>query len=73
MERKNKLKYFLRFSFLQIFLTILTILFFDRFFIGDYKDGYDIIIRNLLEDRDRFYPFVPNELIKLLVQRYSSH
>ena len=65
MERKNKLKYFLRFSFLQIFLTTLTILFFDRFLIGDYEDGYDIIIRNLLEDRDRFYPFVPNQLIKI--------
>ena len=65
MERKNKLKYFLRFSFLQIFLTTLTILFFDTFLIGDYEDGYDIIIRNLLEDRDRFYPFVPNQLIKI--------
>ena len=65
MERKNKLKYFLRFSFLQIFLTTLTILFFDTFLIGDYEDGYDIIIRNLLEDRDRFYPIVPNQLIKI--------
>tara|TARA_B100002051_G_scaffold155952_1_gene147526 strand:+ start:166 stop:1539 length:1374 start_codon:yes stop_codon:yes gene_type:complete len=45
-------------------LTFFTIFYFDRFLIGDYFDGYLIIRDNLLEDRDRFYPFVTNDFIK---------
>ena len=32
---------------------------------NEYVDGYLIIINNLLEDRDRFYPFIQNEYIKI--------
>ena len=32
---------------------------------NEYEDGYLVIINNLLEDRDRFYPFVQNSLIKI--------
>ena len=58
------IKYGIRFLFLQILLTFFTIFYFDRFLIGDYFDGYLIIRDNLLEDRDRFYPFINNDFIK---------
>ena len=32
---------------------------------NEYEDGYLVIINNLLEDRERFYPFVQNSLIKI--------
>ena len=65
MNLKELIKYFLRFLTLQIILTSLTIFYFDRFLIGDYKDGYGIIISNLIEDRDRFYSFMPNQFLKI--------
>ena len=65
MNLKELIKYFLRFLTLQIILTSLTIFYFDRFLIGDYKEGYDIIIFNLIEDRDRFYSFMPNQFLKI--------
>ena len=58
-------KYFFRFFFLQISLTFLTIWYFDNFLIGDYFDGFLFIRDNLLEDRSRFYPFVPYDFIKI--------
>ena len=65
MTTISKLKYFLRFIFLQIFLSSFTIFYFDKFLIGNYVDGFNIIVRNLLEDRDRFFPFVTNYFIKI--------
>jgi len=58
------LKYGIRFLILQGLLTSFSIFYFDRFLIGDYYDGYLIIRDNLLEDRDRFYPFISNDFIK---------
>ena len=65
MTTIGKLKYFFRFIFLQIFISSFTIFYFDKFLIGNYTDGFNIIVRNLLEDRDRFYPFVTNNFIKI--------
>ena len=65
MKISRLLKYFLRFFFLQALLTFFTIYYFDRFLMNEYEDGYLVIINNLLEDRDRFYPFVHNSLIKI--------
>jgi lipopolysaccharide/colanic/teichoic acid biosynthesis glycosyltransferase len=65
MKISRLLKYFLRFFFLQTLLTFFTIYYFDRFLMNEYEDGYLVIINNLLEDRDRFYPFVQNSLIKI--------
>ena len=59
------LKYGLRFFVLQAILTSFTIYYFDRFLINEYREGFVIIINNLLEDRDRFYPFVQNNFIKI--------
>ena len=65
MRFKSYVKYGLRFFVLQSILTIFTIYYFDRFLINEYKEGFLIIINNLLEDRDRFYPFVENNFIKI--------
>lgn len=64
MKFTNYLKYGFRFLFLQVSLTTFSIYYFNKFLIGDYFDGYLIIRDNLLEDRDRFYPFVTNDFIK---------
>ena len=61
----NSFKYLVRFVILQISLTLITIWYFDRYLIGDYFDGYLIIRDNLLQDRDRFYPFISNDYIKI--------
>jgi lipopolysaccharide/colanic/teichoic acid biosynthesis glycosyltransferase len=58
-------KYLFRFVILQVTLTLLTIWYFDNFLIGDYFDGFIFISENLLEDKSRFYPFVPNDFIKI--------
>ena len=65
MRLNEIIRYFLRFLILQIILTLLTIFYFDNFLIGDYQRGYELIIFNLIEDRDRFYTFIPNSLIKI--------
>lgn len=64
MKLSSYIKYLFRFIFLQTILTSFSIFYFDKFLIGDYFDGYLIIRDNLLEDRDRFYPFVSNDFIK---------
>ena len=61
----NLSKYLLRFLLLQTLITYITIWYFDKFLIGDYISGYDIIIRNLLEDRGRFYQFIPYNFVKI--------
>jgi len=62
---KSFLKYTIRFVILQIVLTFITIYYFDRFLMNEYQDGYLIIIQNLIEDRDRFYPYISNSFIKI--------
>ena len=65
MRFTSYLKYGLRFFVLQAILTSFTIYYFDQFLINEYREGFVIIINNLLEDRDRFYPFVQNNFIKI--------
>ena len=65
MKLNRLLKYGLRFLLLQTLLTAVTIYYFDNFLIGDYKQGFNIIIDNLLDDRSRFYEFIPRSFIKI--------
>ena len=65
MKFNTLIKYFLRFLTLQAIITFVTIWYFDNFLIGGYTEGFVKIKENLFEDRDRFYPFVTNEFIKL--------
>lgn len=65
MNIKHLSRYMLRFLFLQISLTWMTIWYFDNFLIGEYIKGYDIIIYNLREDRLRFYNFLNYDFVKI--------
>ena len=65
MNFKNYIKYSVRFIFLQIILTSFVIYYFDRYLINEYVDGYVIIINSLIEDRNRFYPFINDIFIKI--------
>ena len=65
MNFKNNIKYSVRFIFLQIILTSFVIYYFDRYLINEYVDGYVIIINSLIEDRNRFYPFINDFFIKI--------
>ena len=58
MNLKNLIKYFVRFLFLQSIISFLTIWYFDSFvFLG--PDHKFQIYLNLVEDRERFYNFIP--------------
>ena len=61
----NFTKYLLRFLVLQTIITFFTIWYFDNFLIGNYINGYNIIIGNLFEDRNRFYEIVPISFVKI--------
>ena len=61
---KNSIKQVFRFLSLQVILTTLTISYFDKFLIR-FEYGFDLIINNLLEDRARFYRFIPYDFIKI--------
>ena len=65
MGYKKITKYILRFLFLQILLSYITIYYYDNFLIKEYPDANLLIINNLLEDKTRFYPFVSNDLLKI--------
>ena len=64
MKLNSILKYSIRFFTLQALLTFLTIYYFDNFLVpsNDYRLQIDA---NLLEDKDRFYPFIAEEFIKI--------
>tara|TARA_B100000427_G_scaffold230353_1_gene193528 strand:+ start:16075 stop:17514 length:1440 start_codon:yes stop_codon:yes gene_type:complete len=59
------IRYGVRFVFLQAVLTFVTIYYFDNYLIKGFPDAGEILINNLVEDRDRFYPFLSNYFIKL--------
>jgi lipopolysaccharide/colanic/teichoic acid biosynthesis glycosyltransferase len=58
MELKSLLKYFIRFVFLQSLIFFTTVWYFDNFIFLSADHKYSIYL-NLVEDRERFYNFVP--------------
>ena len=62
MRVKSILKYFLRFVVLQAILTTLLIFYFDNYLISN-QDFKQTIYLNLIEDTQRFIPFINIELI----------
>ena len=62
MKVKSILKYFLRFVTLQAILTTLIIFYFDNYLISN-QDFKQTIYLNLVEDTQRFFPFINIELI----------
>ena len=62
MKLNNIFKYLFRFALLQTILTSLTIFYFDSYLISN-QEFKQIIYQNLVEDTQRFFPFVRYELI----------
>ncbi len=62
MKLINISKYFFRFALLQTILTSLTIFYFDNFLISN-QEFKQIIYQNLVEDTQRFFPFVEFEFV----------
>ena len=58
MNLKNIIKYLIRFLFLQGTISLVTIWYFDNFVFISAQHKFDIYL-NLVEDRERFYNFIP--------------
>ena len=58
MKLLSLIKYFVRFLFLQTLITFVTIWYFDNYVFFNAEHKFEIYL-NLLEDRERFYSFVP--------------
>jgi len=61
---KNLLKYLIRFIFLQTTVSIITIQFFDNFIFLNPEHKFNVYL-NLVEDWERFYSFIPLQLITI--------
>ena len=64
MKLNNLIKYIIRFTFLQSILTITTIYYFDNFLISN-NAFKQIIYLNLVEDIQRFLPFINSNSISV--------
>ena len=58
MKLLSLFKYFVRFLFLQILITAVTIWYFDNYVFLSAEHKFELYL-NLLEDRERFYNFIP--------------
>ncbi len=64
MNLKNIIKYLVRFVFLQLLIFIITIWYFDKFVFLSQDTKYQTYL-NLIADRNRFYPFVPESWVTI--------
>ncbi len=64
MKLNNLIKYIIRFTFLQSILTFTTIYYFDNFLISNEAFKQSIYL-NLVEDTQRFLPFVNSNSISI--------
>ena len=64
MKLKSILKYLIRFLFLQALISFVTIWYFDNFVFLNADHKFEIYL-NLVEDRERFYNFIPLSLITI--------
>jgi len=55
---KNIVKYFIRFVFLQTIVFITMVWYFDKYVFINQEHKFEVYL-NLVEDRDRFYDFIP--------------
>ena len=62
MKLSSVIKYAVRFIFLQVFLSAFSIYFFDNFLIKNVQTK-NLIFENLIEDIDRFIPFINSPFI----------
>ena len=64
VKLSSALKYFVRFLFLQVILTSLTIWYFDNYLVRDSNHKYELFL-NLIQDRERFFMFVPYKYVTI--------
>ena len=64
VKLSSALKYFVRFLFLQVILTSLTIWYFDNYLVRDSEHKFELF-QNLIEDRERFFMFVPFKYVTI--------
>ena len=64
MRLSNVIKYILRFTFLQVLITFITIYYFDNFLIKN-QEFKEIIYRNIVEDTQRFFPLISIDSISV--------
>ena len=64
MKLKSILKYLIRFLFLQTLISFVTIWYFDNFVFLNAEHKFEIYL-NLVEDRERFYNFIPLSWISI--------
>tara|TARA_X000000368_G_scaffold418673_1_gene419356 strand:+ start:106 stop:1542 length:1437 start_codon:yes stop_codon:yes gene_type:complete len=64
MKFNNLIKYALRFIFLQGFLSFFIVFYFENFLISS-QDFKEAIYQNLVQDANRFLPFVNIEIISV--------
>ena len=62
MKINSLLKYLIRFAFLQILITTITIWYFDNFLLFSKADKFQLYL-SLVDDRSRFLTFIPLNLI----------
>lgn len=62
MKINSLLKYLIRFTFLQILITAVTIWYFDNFLLFSNADKFQLYL-SLVDDRNRFLTFIPLNLI----------
>ncbi len=62
MKLSSVIKYAIRFIFLQVFLSAFSIYFFDNFLIKNVQTK-NLIFENLIEDIDRFIPFINSPFV----------
>ena len=62
MKLSSVIKYAVRFIFLQVFLSAFSIYFFDNFLIKNIQTK-NLIFENLIEDIDRFTPFINSPFV----------
>ena len=62
MKLSSVIKYAVRFIFLQVFLSAFSIYFFDNFLIKNVQTK-NLIFENLIEDIDRFIPFISSPFV----------
>ena len=64
MKLLSLIKYFVRFLFLQVLITSVAIWYFDKYVFFSSEHKFELYL-NLLEDRERFYSFIPRSWITI--------
>ena len=64
MKLLSLIKYFVRFLFLQVLITAVAIWYFDNYVFFSSEHKFELYL-NLLEDRERFYSFIPRSWITI--------